>query len=79
MRCPKSAVVPFGSADFDRGSNFMLAVSATGGARIRYPRHAPRAVNSTSLLIDKKDIIGRFVYEFELSQKTLCYNKPPKG
>ena len=37
-------------ATFDRGTSFMLAVSATGGARIRYPRHAPRAVDPQSAL-----------------------------
>ncbi len=42
LRCPKSADTTKVVADFDRCTRFCLAVSATGSARQRAPRHAPR-------------------------------------
>ena len=40
LRCPKSADTTAVVADFDRCTRFCLAVSATGSARQRAPRHA---------------------------------------
>ena len=56
LRYPKKSLGAFAHIldFFDRGTRLCLAVSATGGARQRAPRHAPRAVDTNRLHKQKK-------------------------